>query len=97
MKSKNLKRLISAPAPWCTKYSKDSVDLLEEETFLDSSLYLKLTEIPHSQYMIAPVYFYNLLSFGNLEIDDILSKLAIEEIIQENPSKHWEKINYYVN
>ena len=41
--------------------------------------------------MISPSYLYNLLSSGNLEIDDILSKLAKEEIIRENPGKHWEK------
>ena len=41
--------------------------------------------------MIAPIYLYNLLSSGNLEIDDILSKLAKEVIIGENPSKYWEK------
>ena len=41
--------------------------------------------------MIAPIYLYNLLSFGNLEIGDILSKLAKEEIIGEDPGKHWEK------
>ena len=81
--------------PCCTKCSKCSstsvVDLLEEKTFLNSSLYLELDEIPHSQYMIAPIYLYNLLSSGNLEIDDILSKLAKEEIIGEDPGKHWEK------
>ena len=80
------------PAPCCTKCSSASiVDLLEEEAFLDSSLYLKLAEISHSQYMIVPIYLYNLLSSGNLEIDDILSKLAKEEIIGEDPGKHWEK------
>ena len=41
--------------------------------------------------MIAPIYLYNLLSSGNLEIDDILNKLAKEEIIGENPGKHSEK------
>ena len=41
--------------------------------------------------MIAPIHLYNLLSSGNLEIDDILSKLAEEEIIGENPEKLWEK------
>ena len=41
--------------------------------------------------MIAPAYLYNLLSSGNLEIDDILSKLAKEEIIGENSGKHWDK------
>ena len=41
--------------------------------------------------MINPSYLYNLISSGNLEIDDILSKLAKEEIIGENLSKHWEK------
>ena len=65
--------------------------MLEEETFQASSLYLELVEIPHSEYMIALIYLYNLLSSGNLEIDDILSKLAKEEIIGGNPGKHWEK------
>ena len=41
--------------------------------------------------MIAPVYIYNLLSSSNLKINDILSKLAKEEIIKENSEKHWEK------
>ena len=41
--------------------------------------------------MISPRYLYNLLSSGNLEIDDILSKLAKEEIIGENSGKHWDK------
>ena len=31
------------------------------------------------------------MSSEHLEIDDILSKLAKEEIIEENPGKHWEK------
>ena len=57
----------------------------------DNSLYLELVEIPQSQYMIAPAYLYNLLSSGNQEIDDILSKLAKQEIIGENPRKHQEK------
>ena len=63
-----------------------------KEPFQYSTLYLKLLEIPHEHfYMINPSYLYNLLSSGNLEIDDILSKLAKEEIIGENPGKHWEK------
>ena len=41
--------------------------------------------------MINPSYLYNLIFSGNLEIDDILSKLAKEEIIEDNPGKHWEK------
>ena len=65
---------------------------LEEEPFYDTTLYLDLIEIPHNHcYMINPSYLYNLLSFGNLEIDDILIKLVKEEIIGENPAKHWEK------
>ena len=80
--------LLSSPSsPCCTKCS----DYFNEEAFQQSSLYLELVEIPHSQYMIAPIYLYDLLSFGNLEIGDILSKLAKEEIIGEDPGKHWEK------
>ena len=41
--------------------------------------------------MITPSYLYNLLSSGYLETVDILSKLAKDEIIGENPGKHWEK------
>ena len=63
------------------------------EPFEESQLYSELIEIPDDYYtcMITPSYLYNLISSGNLEIDDILSKLAKEEIIVENPGKHWEK------
>ena len=33
---------------------------------------------------------YNLLTSGYTEIDDIISRLEKEEIIGENPMKHWE-------
>ena len=81
----------------CSNYSRHQtihlVEFLEgEEPFQDSILYLELLETPHTHYyMINPRYLYNLLSSGNLEINDILRKLAKEEIIGENPGKHWEK------
>ena len=34
---------------------------------------------------------YNLLTSGYTEIDDIISRLEKEEIIGENPMKHWER------
>ena len=64
----------------------------DNEPFQESTLYSELIEVPHDHdYMINPNYLYNLISSGNLEIDDILSKLAKEEIIGDNPGKHWEK------
>ena len=85
------------------KYPEEHNECLEEytiptitfpdEPFEDSQLYSELIEVPGDYYacLITPSYLYNLISSGNLEIDDILSKLAKEEIIGENPGKHWKK------
>ena len=58
--------LATPPIPCCTicspNSSENSSELLDEVTFQVSCLYLELVEIPHSQYMISPIYLYNLIS-----------------------------------
>ena len=91
----------TSTSPCCQNYiEKDNKPAIVDENyqdFQDSDLYLELVEIPQSQSIIIPEYLYNLLSSGNLEIIDILSELAKEKIIRENPGKHWEKIELFVN
>ena len=56
-------------------YNTEAVEEFVDD-FSSSVLYFVLLEVPQIGPIIAPEYLYNLLSFGNIEIDDILSKLA---------------------
>ena len=65
--------------------------VIVEEEFSDRNLYLELVDIYTSGLAISPGFLYNLLSLGHTEIDDIISKLGKEEIIVQNPTRHWDK------
>ena len=83
----------TSPSPTCSNCSgshSNNTEILEEFTdeFSSSDLYLELLEVPQIGPIITHEYLYNLLSSGNIEIDDILSKLAKEEITGDNFRKH---------
>ena len=73
--------------PCCNTYKKAAVENLEN--FQDSSIY-ELLNSPEITNTVSPEYIYNLLTSGYTDIDNIISRLEKEEIIGENPTKHWE-------